>query len=178
MDNNKRMILNLSNQVNQQLQKVLGFLCIISMGGLAIVMILNVVSRYFITYPLVWADEMVLYLFSWTSFLGAGLGVQKNNMASVRMLVDRFSDKILTFIDIFIQILIVVFGATLTYFSYIWWSSSSTFNATSATMGVPMWVPTIILPVSMAIITLFALTNIIKFYYHEEIGVDEFNLSN
>src|SRR5699024_5896889 len=111
-------------------------------GSLAVIMILNVLFRYFISYSLVWADEAVLYLFAWTSFLGACLGVKKNNMAAVRMIVDRFSGTTLMTINIMIQLLIVAFGMTLTYYSYLWCSSPSTINTTSPTMGLPMWIPT------------------------------------
>lgn len=178
MDASKSKILSFTNTVNNQLGKILNILCILSMGSLTIVMILNVLFRYFISYSLVWADEAVLYLFAWTSFLGACLGVQRNNMAAVRMLVDRFSGNVLMLINIVIQLLIVAFGALLTFYSYIWWMSPSTVNTTSPTIGLPMWIPTMILPISMGIITLFALTNIIKLYFKEDIGVDEINLNN
>lgn len=179
MNTNESKILGVTNSINKKLEKTLNVFCITSMAGLATVMILNVLFRYFISYSLVWADEVVLYLFSWTSFLGACLGVQKNNMAAVRMLVDRFSGNVLKVINIIIQFLIILFGILLTFYSYLWWSSASSMNTTSPTIGMPMWIPTIILPISMGIITIFALTNIIKLFFSNEIevdGADEVNL--
>src|SRR5690625_5167477 len=129
-------ILSFTNTINKYLGKVLNYLCIVSMGSLTIIMILNVLFRYFISYSLVWADEAVLYLFAWTSFLGASLGVQRNNMAAVRMLVDRFSGNVLRIINIVIQLFIVLFGVLLTFYSYLWFTSSSTINATSPIMGL------------------------------------------
>src|SRR5690625_3251568 len=119
MDASKSKILSFTNTVNNQLGKILNILCILSMGSLTIVMILNVLFRYFISYSLVWVDEAVLYLFAWTSFLGACLGVQRNNMAAVRMLVDRFSGNVLRIINIVIQLFIVLFGVLLTFYSYL-----------------------------------------------------------
>ena len=46
-------------------------------GGMTLIVFLQVVYRYVLVQPLHWSEELARYLFIWLSMLGATLGLQK-----------------------------------------------------------------------------------------------------
>ena len=140
------------------------WLTIISTASLVTVMILNVVFRYFLQIPLVWADEVSLYLFAWCTFLGAGLGVKHNEMAAVTLIIDYLPKSFLKYVQICIQLLIITFSVIAGKFAINWLLSPSTINTISPSAGLPMWVPYLVLPLGLVVITIFAIDNIINIF--------------
>lgn len=138
------------------------WLTIVSTGLLVTVMILNVIFRYFLKLPLIWADEAALFLFAWCTFLGASLTVRNNTMAAVTVAIDYLPKHILKYIRIVIQILIISFSVIVAISATNWVMAPSTINTISPSSGVPMWVPYMILPVGLVLIIIFSIDNIVN----------------
>ncbi|QQK74725.1 TRAP transporter small permease [Salicibibacter cibarius] len=132
------------------------------MGALAIVMIIGVFSRYILEISLPWVNELSLFLFAWVTFLGATVGIKNNDMAAVRIIVDKFSGLNLRVINFVIQLFILLFSVILFYFSYILFTSPATQNTLAISLGIPMWIPYIVLPIAFLIMILFSINNMIE----------------
>lgn len=59
---------------------------------MTVLVLLSAVSR-FLGYPLNWALDISLFLFSWVSFLGADVGIRQNRIINVDFLTSKFSRK-------------------------------------------------------------------------------------
>jgi len=162
MEGVSKMFFKTYKSVVNSLDMATKWLAIISTASLVVVMILNVLFRYFLKLPLIWADEVSLYLFAWCTFLGASLGIRNNTMAAVTIIIDYLPKPILKYVQIAIQVLVISFAVIVAIVSSKWVLSPSTINTISPSSQLPMWVPFIILPIGLFLITVFSIDNIVN----------------
>lgn len=62
-----------------KLEWLLKIICAALAGALTIVIFLQVFYRFVLRAPLVWSEEMALFLFQWTVFMGAALAVKQRS---------------------------------------------------------------------------------------------------
>ncbi|MBM4763652.1 TRAP transporter small permease [Bacillus sp. B15-48] len=148
----------------KSVENIAKFLSIISTALLVIVMVLNVLFRYFLKIPLIWADEVSLFLFAWCTFLGASLTVRNGSMAAITILIDKFPTKVFKVVQVFVQFMIIIFSAIVVVYAIQWVTSPSTINTVSISSQVPMWVPYLVLPLGLLFINIFAIDNIVKVF--------------
>lgn len=148
------------------------WLCALAVAALAIVMTLNVLFRYFINYSMPWTSEVSLFLFAWVTFLGASLGVHRNDMAAVTIVIERFKGKSYKISQLVVQLMILVFASLFFSYALNWFLSPSTLNATAVTINIKMWVPYMVLPIGMVLIILFSIDNILKIFLKKEDDFD------
>jgi TRAP-type C4-dicarboxylate transport system permease small subunit len=61
----------------------------IAMGVMSIVTFGAVVSRFSFHYPLPWSEELVRYLFAWTSMVGSSVAVRAGAHIGINVVTDR-----------------------------------------------------------------------------------------
>src|SRR5690606_38783029 len=122
--------------------------------------ILAVICRYIFKYPLPWADELALFMLLWSTFLGASLSIKKSEMIAATFLLDRLQGKGRLLADITIQILVLVLTIILLVYGFKWIMAPNTVSATSSALRIPMWIPYLIFPITMAFITVFSFEKI------------------
>ena len=61
----------------------------VAMGIMSIVTFGAVVSRFSFHYPLPWSEELVRYLFAWTSMVGASVAVRAGAHIGINVVTDR-----------------------------------------------------------------------------------------
>lgn len=66
-----------------------GILCAV----LTVVVLLQVIFRYALHFPLDWAEELAMVIFQWVSFVGAGIAVRHGLHFHLDLLTRRFPSK-------------------------------------------------------------------------------------
>jgi TRAP-type C4-dicarboxylate transport system permease small subunit len=86
------------------LMKLTEYIVVYQLGVLCLVLLYQVISRYVFNRPLVWSEEMALYLLTWVTFLGLPYAIHKRThvrMTSLEILFPETVRKwILTLMDI------------------------------------------------------------------------------
>jgi len=164
---------NFINHFSDYTEKLTIGLSILCMFTLSIVMIVSVIFRYWLKIPIYWSNEMSLVLFGWVSFLGGCLGVKKSTMLAVTFLKDKLAVRWRLFVNIIIQLLILIFSVTFLYLGIKWVSSPGIIDRPLATIPVPKWIPYSVLPLSMAFATIFSFDNLIRLIANFRAGKDE-----
>ena len=142
------------------LTKIIQTIVAISVGALALILIVNVFFRYVLRNPIIGADELALLLLVWITFLGVCLSIKERNMVAVTFLVEKFPRTISLATQIFIQLSIFLFSVLFLFIGYNWVTSPSIINASSPALQIPIWIPYLLFPISMLIMAIFSLNNI------------------
>lgn len=85
------MKLDSINKFLQKMEEVAGKTFIILIFFITAV---NIASRYFLSKPILWADEVSMYLFVWVAFLSAVAATGRSQHIKVNLLSKFFSPKV------------------------------------------------------------------------------------
>jgi len=88
------------------------------LGALVLVVLAGVVSRYFVSSPLPWSEEVARYLFIWISFMGAGVGVKHSANFGLNLLAGRLSPRAHWSLEIAVHLVVACFGAVLAFYGW------------------------------------------------------------
>ena len=59
------------------------------MGSMAVLVFLNVITRYVFNHSIIWVEELTQYEMIWVAYLGAGLALREGRHVAVDTLQDR-----------------------------------------------------------------------------------------
>lgn len=130
--------------VINQTMAVLG----LSLG--VILAFVNVVLRYAFDMSLTWAAELTNYFFIWAALFGAAYGFKQGAHISVSLIIERFPPAITKAFLIFANLVSVVYLLLIAYFGYHLVLLLEDFGETSIDLGIPMWIPHLVLPIAFA----------------------------
>lgn len=125
-----------------------------AVSGLALGVLLafiNVVLRYVFDMSLTWAGELTNYLFIWSALFGAAYGFKKGIHISVTILLNLFPPIVAKGFMILANIISVIYLAAISYFGYKLILMLIDFEEISVDLGVPMWIPHLVLPIAFAL---------------------------
>ena len=134
--------------------KVEYFLVAVMIAVMAIVNFLQVVFRYVIEGSLPWSEELLRFLFVWTTFLGAGIGVRKGAHLGLTIIVNNLPPKLKKFVVFLNYLICIVFSAIIGMLGLSIVSMQAEFNVRSSAMVLPMYWISLAIPVSFALIIL------------------------
>ena len=147
------------DRVTNAVAKVLTYLCILAITGLAAIVLVQVGSRFFkVSLPA--TEELSRLLIVWLTFLGASLAIHEKMHLGVRYFVSLASEKYQKIIDTFIYILTLVLLLILTVYGFKLTMSAMT--TMSPTIKMPMAIFYLAIPLSSVFSIYFVLVNIIK----------------
>ena len=134
--------------------KVEYFLVAVMIAVMAIVNFLQVVFRYVIEGSLPWSEELLRFLFVWTTFLGAGIGVRKGAHLGLTIIVNNLPPKLKKFVVFINYLICIAFSAIIGMLGLSVVSMQAEFNVRSSAMVLPMYWISLAIPVSFALIIL------------------------
>ena len=134
--------------------KIEYFLVALMIAIMAIVNFLQVVFRYVIEGSLPWSEELLRFLFVWTTFLGAGIGVRKGAHLGLTIIVNNLPPKLKKFVVFVNYLICIVFSAIIGMLGLSIVSMQAEFNVRSSAMVLPMFWISLAIPVSFALIIL------------------------
>ena len=142
------------------LNKILNVLA----GGSLTVMVLlttyQVITRYVFSSPSTWSEELVGYLFAWSTLFGATIVSGERGHMNIPILVDRLKPAGKKALNIFAELIAFAFSATILVFGGIQVSNLAMGQQTSS-LGVAVGVFYWVMPICGVVMALYSIMNII-----------------
>lgn len=144
------------------LMTALKWICVVLFTALVFVVVWQVFARLVLDRPQAWTDEASRMIFVWLGLLAAAYVFGERGHIAVDFLVTRLGKPAEKAVGIFVQVLVVFFAFTLLVYGGIRASGGAGNQNLSAlsffTLGQMYWV----LPISGALIILFAIHHIMQ----------------
>jgi len=114
----------LSDKLKRRADLVLEAALALLLAATAIILIAEVVFRYFLNHSLFWVEELSRFLFLWLIFLGIGMAFRRSMHFAMRTLVDSLEKRwrriagLMVCLAIFLTALLLIFaGGELAWFA-------------------------------------------------------------
>ena len=147
-------------KLRNTLNKVLSLLAGLSMSVMVILTTYQVIARYVFSSPSTWSEELVGYLFGWSTMLGATIVSGERGHMNIPVVIDRFNPTLRKAFHIFGEVIAFLFSATILVFGGYQVSQLAMGQQTSS-LGVAVGVFYWIMPVCGAVILIYSVLNII-----------------
>jgi TRAP-type C4-dicarboxylate transport system permease small subunit len=150
--------LKISKRFDSVLQNLLGGLLLLVVG----LTFFQVLLRFFFKGYLAWGEEISRYVMIWMTYIGA-IWLSKNgkHLSVGIKLQKNFNRKVIAFIDILINLCLMVVALVITYYGTLFVQSTLNYAATSISwlrMGY-IFMP---MPIAMAFIAYYSVKNMIN----------------
>lgn len=156
----------------RQLRKILNGSLSILAGGSFLAMVLltcwQVFTRYVLQNPSSWSEELVSYLFAWMTLFGASIVVGERGHMNIPLVVERMGDKGRKFFAILAEVIACLFAVVILVYGGIQITSLAMGQMTSS-LGLPIGVFYLALPISGVLNIIYTLLNIIEIVRGNEI---------
>ena len=148
----------------EKLRKALDkLLSVLAGGSMAVMVILTtyqVITRYIFKAPSTWSEELVGYLFGWSTMFGATIVSGERGHMRRPIIIDRFSPTLRKAFHIFGEVIAFLFSATILVFGGYQVSNLAMGQQTSS-LGVAVGVFYWVMPICGVVILLYSVMNII-----------------
>lgn len=121
-----------------------------------IIVIMNVFTRYFLSFTFHWSEEIAVAAFVWTIFLGFSSAFRTKELIGVEVLMKLLPQKGRRVVDFLAALIITVLSGIMFYFSFKYVSGST--KITAALEISYIWIYASIV-ISFALITLYSIYN-------------------
>jgi TRAP-type C4-dicarboxylate transport system permease small subunit len=139
-------------RINAALEKLAEVLTIVFLGGIAIVVPLEVFNRYITGNMFTWSTEFCQYSFVWASMMGAAAGLRKGGQGAITSLKDRLektSARAARGLQALVYVIMLLFLAVMTRYGIV--QVVTNYTQLSSTMSIPMSYPYAGLPLGFVI---------------------------
>lgn len=147
-------------QLRKFLDKVLNVLAGVSFIAMVLLTCWQVLTRYVLGNPSSWSEELVGYLFAWMSLFGASLVVGERGHMNIPLLVERVNPKSQKILTIFAEVIACIFSIVILVYGGVQITSLAMGQMTSS-LGVPIGVFYVVLPVSGVLNVIYTILNIV-----------------
>ena len=146
---------------NRILNKVLEIVLVFIMSVLVIDVIWQVASRYILSSPSSFTDELAGYLLIWTGLLGAAYVAGRNEHLAIDILLQRTRESRKKPLEIVINVIIFLFALLVMVVGGSWLVYTRfALDVMSAALGLPLGYVYIVLPLSGLLIMYYSIFNI------------------
>lgn len=115
-------------------------LLMILLVAISVVMMAQVIMRYFFRQSMSWPEEFCRFCFVYSGFLSMGYCVRKGKMLKVDILVTFFPKFLQRALDLVGRVVTLLFFAYLGFYAYQATMNSYRGGMTSPAMEIPMWI--------------------------------------
>lgn len=145
-------------KLNEYLEEVILVILLVCM---IFILGLQIVLRYVFKNSLSWSEELVRYMFVWSTFIGIPYCIKNNTSIRVNQFKTampiKFQD-VLSYVDKFIMLILFLIMAI---FSIDIVSSSFASGQSSAAMGIPYWLIQISVPIGSILSLIRIIQNVL-----------------
>lgn len=146
-------------------------LCQLLLVTFVLLLFVQIIMRNLFNYSLPWGDELATYAFIWFAYLGAVYATRKSAHNRVTFQFRFFPRWVETACGVLTDIIWIGFNLVFIWLSYDFVFNKMNMFWTSQTLGVPMKVFYVILPVAFIAMTLRILqNNYLRFVKHRELS--------
>ncbi len=111
---------------------------------------INVIARYAFDSSITWAGELTNYAFMWGALFGAAYGFKRGIHIQVTILLAKLPAPVAKAFMIFAYTLSFIYLGFMSYFGYQLVLILREMDEMSIDLDVPMWIPTLVLPLAFA----------------------------
>ncbi|MBQ8508607.1 MAG: TRAP transporter small permease [Clostridia bacterium] len=154
------------------LNKALNILAGASLTAMVLLTCWQVFTRYILNNPSTWSEELVGYLFAWSSMFGAAVVSGERGHMNIPVVIDRFGPAARKGFNIFAEVIALLFSAAILVFGGVQITDLAMGQMTSS-LGVAVGVFYVVLPVCGALIALYSVLNIIDIARGEDTGAPD-----
>ena len=147
-------------KIRSVLNKALNLLAGLSMAVMVILTTYQVIARYIFNSPSTWSEELVGYIFGWSTLFGATIVSGERGHMNIPILVDRMNPPLRKAFHILWEVVAFVFSAAILVFGGIQVSNLAMGQQTSSlsvAVGVFYWA----MPICGVVILLYSVLNIV-----------------
>lgn len=155
-------------QLRKLLNHTLNVLAGVSFLAMVALTCWQVLTRYILQNPSSWSEELVSYLFAWMALFGATLVVGERGHMNIPIVVERMGEKGRKFFATFAELVALAFSAVILVYGGIQITSLAMGQMTSS-LGLPIGVFYIILPLSGALNIIYTILNIVDIATDSEV---------
>lgn len=149
--------------LRQVVDKILEKFVAILMGVLVIDVLWQVASRYVLSAPSSFTDELAGFLLIWVGLFGAAYVAGKNEHLAIDILLQKSGPARRRFLEIFIGISVCVFAVTVLMIGGSWLVYTRfALTVKSAALEIPLGYVYIVLPISGLLILFFTIDNLLN----------------
>ncbi len=154
--------MDIVRKINGGVVKVEKVVLAVMLIVMMILAFLQVLLRFVFKSPLPWSEGLLTYLFVWSSFIGAALGMNTMEHFCIDALVDLLPEKVQRIIEGFIYLLLLSVSVFLVYKGYGLAIAQKMIRMPS--MKASMVMPYMCIPVSFCLIAIHSLCNLILMF--------------
>lgn len=148
------------HSIRKGIDLVLSSACAVVFGLMVIVGTYQIVTRYFFNSPSTVSEELLTYSFTWMALLASAYVFGKRDHMRMGFVADKLTGTPKKVLDIVIECLNMLLAASImVYGGYTIMNLSMT--QITASLGIPMGVVYIVVPLSGILIVLYSILNII-----------------
>ena len=147
-------------KIRSVLNKALNLLAGLSMTVMVLLTTYQVIVRYIFSAPSTWSEELVGYIFGWSTLLGATLISGERGHMNIPVLVDRMNPHLRKAFHILWEVVAFVFSASILVFGGFQVSKLAMGQQTSS-LGVAVGVFYWAMPICGVVILLYSVLNIV-----------------
>ena len=142
------------------LNTILNLLAGLSLTAMVILTTYQVITRYVFNAPSTWSEELVGYLFAWSTMFGAAIVSGERGHMNIPILVDKFNPPMRKVLHIFSEVIALLFSASILVLGGFQVSSLAMGQMTSS-LGVAIGVFYWVMPLCGIVMVVYSALNII-----------------
>ena len=147
------------NWINNKVAKILSFFIIVIFG----LLIMEVIRRYLLNAPTVWANELTQMFFGAYIVLAGGYILASEGHVNVDILYSRLSRKIQAILDIITSVLFFLFCIMMVYYGgSLAWESLSKFEHSQSAWNPPIYPVKLTIPLGAGLLLLQGIAKLIR----------------
>lgn len=140
------------------------------LAGLLAILVLDVlwqvISRYILSAPSSFTDELAGFLLIWVSLFGAAYVTGQKEHLAIDLLIQRSGPARRKFLEVFIGVCIVIFSMTVLVVGGAWLVYTRfALEVKSAALEIPLGYVYIVLPIGGILIIYYVIDNTISFFH-------------
>lgn len=147
--------------LNKGIAKLYQFICIILLGVMCLLAVVEVVRRYIFKVSFMWSDEALRYMSVWITFFGGALVFRKASMTVFDLFIGKLKTKARKIADLLVLIVSMVFVVFIFIKSVQYSFSGPVIKEISSGTHFSMLVPYISMPCCFGAMILFGIEQLI-----------------
>lgn len=108
--------------------------------SISFLLLLQIIARYIFQSSFPWSEELVRYLFIWSTFIGIPYCIKEGASLKITQLTDKLPLKIQEYIFLINKIILLLFFSIISIFSFSVTYSTYLSRQTSPALELPMWI--------------------------------------
>ncbi len=146
---------------NDRLNKILEYCLVAIMSILVIDVLWQVISRYLLSSPSSFTDELAGFLLIWVGLLGAAYVAGRNEHLAIDILLQKSKGKRKENLQKVIYIMVLLFALTVMVIGGSWLVYTRfVLNVKSAALELPLGIVYLVLPISGILIVYYSIQNL------------------